>query len=941
MLVFLFLLFGPVEASDYPALDLINSTDLVSYFNDYLGFVYDSHGCLHFSPADIYLLSKTIPRGTELEIKPYVQKQAELTFSASSVPYLVDLIKNETDIKRHQAIFSQTTTQLVVYPSLGVMVVMVRGGPYAKVAVLAGPQEPFSMAQEVEPGQPVQWDFMLTTPTDPGRYRVLKFTDHYLSNAYYQNTIIPFGAWLVKQGDKWTFEENNKWYQVPATIVVDLNKPEAKRFYNYYDVNTDAAGRVVAARYAGHDFGQEVMLWTVDGKNYYPEMGYAAGVLRYEQIMLVKDLVHILTVPGDDDFDHLIAQNHNFSFYKELAEHKTKYQQDLLANADPRVKKAYTEYRENRLPRNQQSRYQALGLYHYLRFNQLQIDKQAYWYEKLKKDWRFWQDLRVKLRSDFDHMRILSLANRQNLVEGWLTDRLHFKTPEAPGYVKVFASNSYTEFFKPDEQMALFSAREKQEMLKVLQKTTDLKLATVDALNNYNFGVLLNDILGDLYKSHGCLHVSPRNSYFLFTLLPIGAQITIYGYDQKLSAEQVADVPAMADLVDFNDELEKLKTDFSVTSEVKVAVYPSSGYWVIYLKDKPLVKMSVRGGPKERFYSLQGRNKAGQPLFEDHLAYPSTPGNYRVFRKEENYLSSIYYDTTIIPMGGTIYQRAGKWVFQTKKGDWKELLPGVAADLNKPEASRTYTYYDPVVGSSGEVESVKWGSQPFGLYTVQTSKDGKTLHPELIHSSGDLIMEERQLVNELIKVLAASHDQLDDCLTSSQDFGLYKACYGFIKEPSRTDLIQLRERATYRLYFNLPLTSEEVAALPVDIIAANKLLRNQLLTAAEETVLVKEGVANKRSGKFRPDLEKIKGLQFDGYQYVVMIQKYAHHYEVLKNNWPGLSTLRQALLADFRNFVLRDPLLLHNFLRELMLKRTRLERLSQQDAVKLLQEMVK
>jgi len=828
----------------------------------------------------------------------------------------------------------------MAYPGMSTLVIIVADQPYALVKALAGPKEPYLMAQGIEKAKPIQWDFMLTTPTDPGTYRILRFTDHYISNAYYQNTIVPFGAWIIKGEGGWTYEKQKKWFKLPKHLIADLEKPYGQQSYDYYDINFDQAGKIRGAKWAGHDFGVDVMLWTVDNKNHYPEMGYASGVLLYEQIMLVKDLVHILTMPGDDNFDRLISQNHNFSFYKELAENKEAKKAELLAKADSRVKAAYAEVVENRLPRDKKARAASLGLYQNSRFNQLVVDKEVYWYEKLKKDWSFWQELRVKLREDFDKMRIRSLANRQNILEEWLSERLVFKTVKSPSYVQAVQSDSIDEFFKPDEKMAIFSEREKAEMLTVLQATADLKLASVDALNKFNFGLLLNEILGNLYKSHGCLHVSPRNSYFLYSLLPVGAQVAIYGYDKKLTEEQLKDIQPIANLVDFEDELTALKEKFAKSADVKVAVYPAAGYWVIYLKDEPFAKLAISSGPEEKMYLVQSRDKAGQPIFEDHLAYPSTPGDYYVFKKEKNYLSNIYRDTTIIPMGGLIYKRKGKWVFQTKKGDWKELPASVAQDINSKPEEQKYTYYDPVQNASGEVESVKWGSHPFGLYTVQTTKDGKTLHPELSHSSGDLIMEERQLINDLIKVLAAPRDKLEDCVKYSANFDLYKSCYEFTKDPTK-DLIQLRERAAYKLYYGLKLSDEELHSLPEDIVIANKIKNNQKLNAHEENLLVKEGIANRRSGQFRLNMEKVRGLQFDTYQYVVMIEKYAHHYKILADNWSELSSLRKALLADFRTFVLRDPLLLHNFLRELMIKRTNLERLDQSTAVNLLKQMVK
>jgi hypothetical protein len=238
------------------------------------------------------------------------------------------------------------------------------------------------------------------------------------------------------------------------------------------------------------------------------------------------------------------------------------------------------------------------------------------------------------------------------------------------------------------------------------------------------------------------------------------------------------------------------------------------------------------------------------------------------------------------------------------------------------------------------VVALRWGSHPFGKYAIQNTKDGYNLFPELIHSSGDLMMEERQLINDLIKILSAPYDDLDKCIKASPNFELYKACFDFMRDPSREDLIQPRERLSYRLYQGLPISSSEASLLPKDVIAADKVLRKQPLNNEEINVLLSEGVAYRRGTKINLYNEKILGLQFDTYQYVVVIQKYAHHYEVLRQHWKELSGLRRALLQDFNNFVIKDPVVLHNFTRELMLKRTRLEKLTQEDALNILAKML-
>ena len=970
--IFIFLLVilaGCAIAEGYESIDIINSQNWVNHFDDLLGYLYDSHGCLHFSPVDIYLLYKTIPPGLPLTIRKYKLKEDDPPFPIEKVPYLSDKTASPKDIEKHALTFKNYQTEIVVYPSLDLLFILVNGYPYAKVKTLAGPPYEYLMAFDIKKDGPVLWDFMLTTPTDPGEYSTLKATDHYLSSSYYKNTIVPFGAWIKKIDGAWSYQKRGKWYKLPDNVADDLLKPEDQRVYNYYDINFDASGKITAARYAGHDFGKYVLLWTADGKNHYPEMGYAVGELVFEQIMLVKDLVHLLTVPGEDSFDRVVAQNKNFTFYKSLYEFKNSKGKISLKNVDQallsyyklfnsfdlndedeklmdeRAVKAFREYTENRLPRGKQARLKALGLYNYIRANSQVIDKQAYWYEKIKNDWEMFADLRAKLREDFNHMGVLSLENRQNIVEGWLNDRLEFKKVSSPKQAKYLANLSFSIFFKPDEESALFSERERAVMDEQIRRAVKgeaqgFNLNIVDALNNYNFGLLLNEILGDLYKSHGCLHASPRNMIFLYELLPLNAQVKIYPYLKQISSEALSGIPYLADLVNFLDDLGKLKEKFAAPDDVKIAVYPYSGDWIIYIKDQPFARMTIRGGPQTKYYLVQGRDKSGKPIFEEHLAYPTTPGDYYIFKKAENYVSSIYHDQTIISMGGIIKRFDKKWIFQDKEGNWKDIPSAVALDLKQPAEQRKYSYYDMTKDASGEVAEMRWGSHPFGKYALQTTANYKSAWPELIHTSGDLIMEERQLINDLIRILTAPQDELDDCIKFSQNFDLYRVCYEFTKNPDRTDLIQAGERAAYRLYFNLPLTPEETAFLLSDVIIANKVLRRQQLNDDEIKVLVNEGIAYRRSGNLKINMEKILGLQFDTYQYVVTIQKYARHYATLKKHWGELSNLRRALLSDFNTFVIKDTQLFYNFMRELMLKRTELEKLTQENSLQIFNEML-
>jgi hypothetical protein len=958
-------------AQEYTGLDILNGKNWAKYFDELSGYVYDSHGCLHFSPTDIYLLYKTIPDGTPLRIMNYALKQnEEPTFAIEKVPFLIDKINSEQDLEREAAMFKYYKSRLLVYPSLNLLFIFVNDYPYARVKTLPGIAQNYLLAMEVQKNQEITWDIMLSTPTDPGEYTILSTTDHYLSSTYYQNTLVPFGAWIKEVNGSWFYEKDQKWHKLPERIKTDLARAASSRLYNYYDLNYDSDGRVVAARYAGGDFGKYALVWTQDGRNRYPELGYAAGELLYEQIILIKDLVHILTTAPLDDFDSALQNNENFSFYKSLYEFKIskgaknnidkadpaalsyyklfngfEVTKDDSAVMDPRAVKAFWENKQNRLPRDSLSRQKSLGLYHYLRINTEVIDKMAGWYEKVKNDWELFKNLGLALRNDFEQMGVLSLSNRQNILSQWFFERMEFKKAVPPRSAKYVQELSFTSFFKPDEDSTLFTERERAVMLQKISQTASLeslglKLQTVDALNHYNFGILLNEILGELYKSHGCMHVSPRNITLLYDLLPIGAQLKVHPYLKKISPEAQEQIPNLAGLVNFKEDFNKLKEKFAVTSEVKAEVYPYSGDWIIYLKNRPFASLLIRGGPQAKFYLVQGRDQGGYPIFQEQLSYPTTPGEYRIFKKVINYVSTIYADLTAVGMGETIKKENNKWVYRSKSGETKLVPEVIAKDLNRDPQNWENSYYDILKDEKGRMIEVKWGSHPFGKYALMTSSDGKNPWPELIHSSGDLILEERQIVNDLIKILTAPQDELDQCLKYSEDFETFKLCYDYINDPIRTDLIQAKERAAYKIYYNIPLGSEEARALPPDVIIAYKVLRKAGLSSADKEILIKEGIAKQGRSKLSIDMEKILGLQYDSYQYVVTIRKFAHHYQTLKNHWEELNSLRRALLVDFNNFVIKDINLYYNFMRELMLKRKNLERISQEDALQTIKKML-
>jgi hypothetical protein len=477
---------------------------------------------------------------------------------------------------------------------------------------------------------------------------------------------------------------------------------------------------------------------------------------------------------------------------------------------------------------------------------------------------------------------------------------------------------------------------EKAALLEMIRMTASgegegLLIESVGALNNYNFGVLINEMIGNLYRSHGCLHMAPRSIFLSSKLLPIGAKIVIKDYKETAdpSYEQL---PTLTSLIDFADDLKALAPRFAKPSAVTVTVYPSSSLWLISLDDKPFARIKIKSGPSTAIKVVQSRDSQGRPVFADDTAYPTSAATFYVFKKPVNYVSGLYHDTTIIPQDSQMRKEEGKWAFLDAGGNWAKVADTVAADLNAPADKQLYLYYNVATDESGAVIKARWGSNEFGKYPLQLSRNRKTSASELAHTSGDLLMEERQMVRELVKVLAAPKDSFDDCVRYSKNFELDFACYNFLQAPETPNVIEPLGSAAYKLDNNLPLTSAETAVIPPDVFVAYKVAGNIPLTQAESDLLTSEGIAKWEGTVLKIDKLKTQGLIYDIHEYVISIRKNANIYSTLKAHWAELLPLRHALLNDLDKFKISDPTVFHAYVQQLVLKRMNLVRLTQDDA---------
>lgn len=947
----------PLPAETFESQALLNGLNLADFIGNHLGFLYDSHGCLHFTPSDIYLLCKTVPKGAKLTIKSYGDKTLPDGFAA--VPVFRTIVNSRDDVDKYADIFKVGKTRLVVYPGLNLLFITVDGQPLAKMTVSPGPAQEYRLVFAAEPGGGIAWDTSLSTPTDSGDYTILASTTHYISNTYRDVTIVPFGGWLVKQKGQWIFQnDDRKWYQAPAFIAADLALPYGQQDNNYLDVNLDKAGNISAARWAGHEFGKYALLWTNDGRNRYPELGYAEGQLLYEQSVLVKDLAAILTYPGSDSFEACVAKNANFKVYRDVYNFLASSGEAVAATLDPvscsyvklfngfeltaadnaniddRAEKAFRERGKN--PRQ-------LGLYNFVRDYDNVFDKNAGWYAMVRDHWDILSDLRVKLRRDYNAFGLYSPDNRAIALERFINDRLEFRLVKPPRPTR--ARLRFGDFSRTVEEPSIFNAREKEALRALIRaaasgETSVPEIASVQALNDLNFGVLLNKMLGNLYKSHGCMHVSPLNVYILNRVLPIGAKIVIKPYSEKAAAGYDK-LPVLAEMVNYESDLTGLAARFADPQSVKAVVYPGSSLWVIYLKEKPFARMMIEPGFAQKVNLMQGRDSRGYPRFDKDIAYPTPPGSFAVLKKVDNYVSNLYYDTTVVPQGAQLRKQGDKWLYQKENGSWGDVPDVVNDDLNSSRRDRTYDYYDLGRDDGGKLVRAKWGSNTFGRYPLLLTKDGRTMAPELVHTTGDLMMEQRRLVGDLIKVMSSTLEGFDAAVNASRNFDLYTTCWQFLQNPQRTDLLEPIESGSYKLYMGITLNDDEKAAMPADIFACFKLYKGQEpLTKEESDLLVREGLARWQGSKLVPDEAKVYGVLYDLYQYVVSIEKNANIYSTLRDNWRELASIRRALIRDLARLRIKDPEVFAELMRELIADRAQMQKLTQQDAYRILDEQL-
>jgi len=298
-------------SSDF--LTLINEMNFPNISQEILGHPYDSHGCFHFYPADIYILYSIVPDLAELQVKDYTSTP---DVAVSELPWAIEVIKKTADIKYYKELLNNpSNASVVAYPGSEVWIIYNKKVPLFRMKALPGPSKAYYLSYTNPTSSEYTFDPSLSEATTPGKYYIFGRSDDFFTTSYRYTTIVPMWAKIQKTSGGYVYYRKNKAYPVPEIIRIDLEKNYAGRLiYNYFDIKRDASGKIVEAMWGSHDFGKYTIFWSRDKRNVSNEMGYATGEVSFEQKQFIMDLATALSVPSSNKLESFL---NNFSGYHE------------------------------------------------------------------------------------------------------------------------------------------------------------------------------------------------------------------------------------------------------------------------------------------------------------------------------------------------------------------------------------------------------------------------------------------------------------------------------------------------------------------------------------------------------------------------------------------------------------------------------------------------
>lgn len=279
-------------ANDNNLIKALNSYNINKIEQTFLGYQYDSHGCFHFYPRDIYVLYRIIPKGSLFIINNY-KKNAPIKYKR--LPLLASKISSTRDIKYYQNLFTNKNFEAKAFPKDDLWVIFHNKKPLFKIKTIGGPKKNYYLSFGADTNKKITFEKSLAHQTTPGTYYFWGGDKDFYTPYYNDTTLLPIGSKISQQyNGSYVYEKKGKTYPLPKSIKEDMKNQCDILNFKYYDIKQNKEGRIKEAKWCSNDFGKYVIYWSRDKKSIRSEIGYATGDLLYEEIIFLQDLANAL-----------------------------------------------------------------------------------------------------------------------------------------------------------------------------------------------------------------------------------------------------------------------------------------------------------------------------------------------------------------------------------------------------------------------------------------------------------------------------------------------------------------------------------------------------------------------------------------------------------------------------------------------------------------------
>ncbi|MFA5839408.1 MAG: hypothetical protein WC890_01975 [Candidatus Margulisiibacteriota bacterium] len=204
-------------------------------------------------------------------------------------------------------------------------------------------------------------------------------------------------------------------------------------------------------------------------------------------------------------------------------------------------------------------------------------------------------------------------------------------------------------------------------------------------LQSYDYPGLFNELLGHLYFSHGCIHMSPSDTSALALIAPEGLIRDVKPVTEGLdaaTASALASTPQLSAVI-FEKGLDAVATEWSQAQEVVLEIYTKADVSKIIVRvdGQMYAQINISGGPPMEYYVPIGSDSRGIPQYDTALAGRSNAGRFSLMYVTDHYRSQTYAFTTAIPQGAELLRTGSGWVWVGDDGTQQTISPFIANEL--------------------------------------------------------------------------------------------------------------------------------------------------------------------------------------------------------------------------------------------------------------------